>query len=186
LTAEQKTNLAVELAGYISQLRALKPPKDGFVGSLGLGPCYDTRLGARRFGPFENIADFHRFVRRGDDMDLWAFSEEVMKVHSRSNSYVIHFSHGDISPENIIVNNGKITALIDWEAAGWFPEYWDYTKLYYGCPPYRKDFSSEMDKVMTTYTKELAAEKPLMLEYDIWSYDVNRPRRSVDEETWKQ
>jgi hypothetical protein len=93
LTSEEKTNVAVELAGYISQLRALKPSKEGFVGSLGMGPCFDTRLGVRRFGPFESIADFHKFVRRGDDMDLWAFSKDVTEVHKRSSSYITKFTH---------------------------------------------------------------------------------------------
>jgi hypothetical protein len=41
-----------------------------------------------------------------------------------------------------------------------------------------------MDKVLTIYPQELDAEKPLMLEYDIWSYDFERPRRSVDEGKW--
>ena len=63
LTLEQKIGLVTELAGYPLQLRFLPPPKEGFVGSLMLGSSYDRRLGGRRFGPFESIADFHEFVR---------------------------------------------------------------------------------------------------------------------------
>lgn len=91
-----------------------------------------------------------------------------------------------MSPENIMVVNEKITGIIDWEFAGWFPEYWEYTKMYFGWRPYRADFYYEMDKVLTTYPQELAADKATLKEYDIWSYDIDRPRRSVDEERWRE
>jgi hypothetical protein len=29
-----------------------------------------------------------------------------------------------IAPRNILANNGKIAAIVEWEAAGWYPEYW--------------------------------------------------------------
>lgn len=186
LTPEQKTSLVTELAGYLLQLRGLQPPKEGFVGSLMLGSGYDHRLGGRRFGPFESIAVFHKFVRRDDSMDLWAFDKDVTNVHNKSNSYVTKFTHADMSPENIMVKNGKITGIIDWEFGGWFPEYWEYTKMYFGWRPYREDFYHEMDKVLTTYPQELAAGKAILKAYDIWSYDIDRPRRSADEERWRE
>ncbi|KAH7360816.1 kinase-like domain-containing protein [Rhexocercosporidium sp. MPI-PUGE-AT-0058] len=184
LTQEQKTSIVAELAGYLTQLRCLQPPKEGFVGSLMLGSGYDHRLGGRRFGPFESIADFHKFVRRGDSMDLWAFDENVTSVHKKSDSYVTKFTHADMSPENILVKNGKITGIVDWEFSGWFPEYWEYTKMYFGWRPYREDFYHEMDKVITTYPEELAADKTILKAYDIWAYDIDRPRRSANEEGW--
>lgn len=36
------------------------------------------------------------------------------------------FTHGDIAARNIIVRDRKIVAILDWEFAGWYPEYWDY------------------------------------------------------------
>ncbi|KAL1940600.1 hypothetical protein VTO73DRAFT_8035 [Trametes versicolor] len=37
------------------------------------------------------------------------------------------FSHGDLVPENIMVDeaSGTITSIIDWERAGWYPYFWD-------------------------------------------------------------
>jgi len=186
LTPDQKTSIATELAGYLSQLRTLQPPIEGFVGSLMLGSGYDNRLGSRRFGPFKSIADFHKFVRRGDAMDLWAFDNDVTSVHNKPDSYVTKFTHADFSPENIMVKDGKITAVIDWEFGGWFPEYWEYAKMYFGWRPYREDFYHAMDKVLTTYPQELAADKALLSVYDVWSYDTDRPRRSADEEKWRE
>lgn len=31
-----------------------------------------------------------------------------------------------------MVKEGHITAIIDWESAGWYPEYWEYIKAYFG------------------------------------------------------
>lgn len=45
----------------------------------------------------------------------------------------IVFTHGDIRPANIMVDRNdqgvwKITAIIDWEATGFYPEYWEAVK----------------------------------------------------------
>lgn len=37
-----------------------------------------------------------------------------------------------ISPQNILVENGHISGIIDWEQAGWYPEYWEYVKAMWG------------------------------------------------------
>ncbi|KAI0772394.1 kinase-like protein [Trametes elegans] len=35
------------------------------------------------------------------------------------------FSHGDLSPCNLIVDNGRISGIVDWAGAGWYPYFWD-------------------------------------------------------------
>ncbi|KAF2684951.1 hypothetical protein K458DRAFT_442677 [Lentithecium fluviatile CBS 122367] len=37
----------------------------------------------------------------------------------------ILFSHGDFAQHNILVKDGAVTGLLDWEYAGWYPEYWE-------------------------------------------------------------
>ncbi|VDC05932.1 unnamed protein product [Peniophora sp. CBMAI 1063] len=39
------------------------------------------------------------------------------------------FSHGDLRPENILVDpeTYAITGIIDWELAGWYPYFWNYS-----------------------------------------------------------
>ncbi|KAG7129493.1 hypothetical protein HYQ46_010110 [Verticillium longisporum] len=48
----------------------------------------------------------------------------------------IYFTHGDLTLGNIIVSgvagSRRIDGIIDWEQAGWYPEYWEYCKLLYG------------------------------------------------------
>ena len=43
-------------------------------------------------------------------------------------SHRILFAHGDLRPHNIMVKDGNVAAIIDWERSGWYPEYWDYAK----------------------------------------------------------
>lgn len=39
----------------------------------------------------------------------------------------IVFTHDDLKPHNILVRGGQITGLLDWESAGWYPDYWEFT-----------------------------------------------------------
>jgi|TARA_R110002003_G_scaffold214_40_gene16330 hypothetical protein len=43
----------------------------------------------------------------------------------------ILLTHGDLRPANIIVTAKgpvKVVAIVDWEQAGWYPDYWEYCK----------------------------------------------------------
>ena len=58
--------------------------------------------------------------------------------------------------------------------------------MYFGWRPYREDFYHGMDKVLPAYPGELAADNAFLKVYDIWSYDIDRLRRSMDEEAWRE
>jgi Ser/Thr protein kinase RdoA (MazF antagonist) len=42
------------------------------------------------------------------------------------------FTHGDLNSFNILVSDGKVVGLIDWEFSGWYPHYWEYTSAWFG------------------------------------------------------
>ncbi|PNY29641.1 Uncharacterized protein TCAP_00442 [Tolypocladium capitatum] len=42
----------------------------------------------------------------------------------------LFLSHGELCPRNVIVNKGEIVAIIGWDCAGWYPEWWDYVKFF--------------------------------------------------------
>ncbi|KAI9750579.1 MAG: hypothetical protein M4579_006409 [Chaenotheca gracillima] len=48
--------------------------------------------------------------------------------------YQIVFMHGDFSWDHILVmkDTGQVTSIVDWEMAGWSPEYWEYNKSRHG------------------------------------------------------
>ena len=55
------------------------------------------------------------------------------------------FSHGDIAPRNIMADeNGNITGIIDWEYAGWYPDYWEHAQIMR--PAFWGDWSIWMDR----------------------------------------
>lgn len=39
-------------------------------------------------------------------------------------------SHCSLCPKNIIVNEGKITWILGWDCAGYYPGWWDYVKFF--------------------------------------------------------
>lgn len=65
---------------------------------------------------------------------------------------------------NILVDeNGVLAGVVDWENAGWFPEYWDYTKAYFVTKLNRR-WLGMVDDVFNEYgdySKELGVEQEL-------------------------
>lgn len=73
----------------------------------------------------------------------------------------IVFTHGDLRPDNIIVKNGRVTAIIDWEMAGWYPEYWEFAKALH-LEVFADDWVSHLLDVLTPYYCEQLVHARLM------------------------
>lgn len=168
-----------------------------FVGSANMNECVDYRIGPEAVGPFANHKEFHSFLRGKISVEDCAkiFGEVVADVHS--GDYRSCFTHGDLCPRNIIIGTGeeedgelfggshqgeshgdashgdnrktrRIVSILDWESAGWFPEYWEYTKAHYGVGQgalpdwYEKYGFADIHG----YKRELAAEQVLWEMFD--------------------
>lgn len=61
------------------------------------------------------------------------YENELPSMLPRSNTSV--FSHVDIGPRNIMFDpeSLQITGIIDWERAGWYPDYWEYSNIMRPC-----------------------------------------------------
>lgn len=121
LSVDQKNLIVNELAGYIRQLRELEPPQQGIVASADLHSCLDYRIGTRPVGPFSSHNEFHSFLRGNIPLEDCGkvYGQQVLQCHS--NHYRTCFTHSDLTQRNIIVDNGRIVAIIDW--ALWSAEY---------------------------------------------------------------
>ena len=67
-----------------------------------------------------------------------------------------------MAPRNIIVKGGKIVAIVDWEMAGWYPEYWEYTTACFAnalFPAFWEPF--EQQGFSQRYQEEIVAEQSL-------------------------
>ena len=184
MTSDQVKTFEKELADVIQQLRNLKSPAEGFVGSLSLSANLDHRLSGTRFGPFHNVADFHTYLRSGRPLEQWENKPDVMKVHSRPEAYSVKFTHADLHPNNIAVQDGHITGIIDWEFAGWYPEYWEYTKMYFGelRPNWDGFYAAvEGDPGIKKYPDEKTSELVIWMRMTPWSYDDPQWKPGDDE-----
>lgn len=63
-------------------------------------------------------------------------------------------THGDLSSLNILVKDDQVVGIIDWETAGWFPAYWEYTTA---CQvnPQNSFWRHEIDRFLDPYPAEL-------------------------------
>lgn len=180
MTDAEVKSVVKELAGYLQQLRHLDsdggankrpPPIGGAGGTRGL----DTRLGSSPWGPFATVAEFHTHLRFGEPLEYWDHEPAVVAVHARpEGSYAVKFSHADIAPRNVRVRGGRITGIIDWEFAGWYPEYWEYTRIFFpGERPYLKRWfdAIEGEAGIGKYKDERKAEEAIWLRAGPFGYD---------------
>ena len=131
-----------ELRGYFSQLRGLRrvaESDDTWIGaSDGKSGLYDDRVrnDDTSFGPFSSIEEFSEYLMRNIDKYVPhvapSFRQKLSRIYEKQHKVV--FTHADLDPSHIFVDKttGCITGIIDWEMAGWWPEYWEYRKAFYG------------------------------------------------------
>jgi aminoglycoside phosphotransferase (APT) family kinase protein len=109
---EQRKSIVVQLRDFILQLRALTPLHPGKIhaaGGVEFG-LYDPREQNKPFASFETVDQFHEFtgvnyLRQHIDQ-YSAFQSAFEKCAQRT--YSIKFSHGDLAPHNIMVQDGKV------------------------------------------------------------------------------
>ncbi len=125
MSIENKRRIAEQMRDIIHQLRGLK---GDYIGAVNRGPAVDMRRSTSRGGPFDSETDFNSFLF--DNMissTPLLYSQSIQQTMRRDHDLV--FSHGDLNLHNIIVKDGDIVALLDWECAGWYPEHWEYIKF---------------------------------------------------------
>lgn len=154
MSATEKEDVARQLGKIVSLLRTASRG-EAPIGGIG-GPARDLRYyGEYTGGPFTTEAEFNNF-----QMDFYHTTPDAIQralCQSISSDHRIVFSHADLSPRNIIVKDGHIAALVDWELSGWYPEYWEYVK-FLECATSCKDWVNHADLIFDTqYPKELTA-----------------------------
>jgi aminoglycoside phosphotransferase len=129
LTEKSKNRLLGQLREMIDEMRRIPAPNSR-ISNVDGGSLFDCRLRSSldRFGPFENTQTFHGFLRNWiekgppEHLDV----DEMISLHRREWGRPV-FTHGDLSSLNILVRGDDIVGFVDWETAGWYPPYWEYT-----------------------------------------------------------
>lgn len=96
------------------------------------------------FGPYNDQNHFQEYLiaPSGAAKDLTKYETDLAlarKLHDENGTkmalarklqdkaYRVVFTHGDLMHHNILVMDGRVTGFIDWEAAGWYLEYREFT-----------------------------------------------------------
>ncbi|KAG6849900.1 hypothetical protein H0H93_003914 [Arthromyces matolae] len=130
LNAQQRAHVIAQLRGFIAELRSLsRPPhvKSGTICSLNGLALRDSRLSSiNPIGPYVE-SDFNdRLVDVAEPFVDRELSEPI-RARMR-NDHRIVFTHGDLTPRNIIMRGDTVAAIVDWEESGWLPEHWELVK----------------------------------------------------------
>lgn len=115
-------------------------------------PLISERLPGRRTNPRKFFRDYDR-KDEGPHSTVFEFNNAVMSPaipwkslaerkfkdpyrHLLRDDYDVFLSHGDLNLSNIMVKGPKgacsIPGIIDWDQAGWYPEYWEHCEVIFG------------------------------------------------------
>ncbi|KAF5987228.1 kinase subdomain-containing protein [Fusarium coicis] len=160
LSEADLASIFAQLRRMLEELRAIMPQNGAGVESCIGGSLRDSRIprSRPRFGPFKTIQDFHRWLRedlepgsRPDHMEDqdWKDIKEMATEEDGPWPPPV-FTHGDLSPFNILVRGDQVVGIIDWEFAGWYPLYWE---------GIRQGWQELLTKFLDPYPAELEMEK---------------------------
>lgn len=134
LAVDQKASVRDQLDAIFRDLRTMQHPHGMPLGGVAGEGCKDQRRHLRRSKvPILSVADFEAFQFSGANYGSTIFIDFLRAFKSQS-SYEVVFAHGDLRPENVIVkitedNQCIVIGLIDWECSGFYPEYYEATKV---------------------------------------------------------
>jgi aminoglycoside phosphotransferase (APT) family kinase protein len=177
LSVDQKMTVMRDLRGFLDELHNLpQPHPKGMIGSVSGGVFFDCRLSRQQFlcGPFDNEAaynDWHisTFKFFGDQHSPTKLQLRQLR-DEMPNDHQITFTHGDITRGNILIrvdgegaSDVSIVAVLDWEQAGWRPEYWETVKFMFGNQETSEWATLGRQEIFVGYDPELQREDELLL-----------------------
>lgn len=153
LSTEHRERVAKQTAGYLLQLRDIQSDR---LESVGGQPLYSDFLFLQGFetphGPFSS------------DEELWnEMSKALMHIPEQARAELRRrmppaapytFTHGDLTIVNIMVNpdNGDLTGILDWENAGYWPVWWEFTAAGIGLGDEDVEWKGLLRKYLPDYT----------------------------------
>ncbi|TFY62517.1 hypothetical protein EVJ58_g3823 [Rhodofomes roseus] len=123
--------LVKDLRRAMNELRDLPPPSRAVSGLAGR-PLLIGRAGEKYFaGPFADQAEFKEALFRKVS-NIFRYRLPRLRRLAEpvfAKTHRICFTHADLHHDNILIKDGRLAAIIDWEHAGWYPEYWELTTM---------------------------------------------------------
>ncbi|KAJ6123897.1 hypothetical protein N7471_011214 [Penicillium samsonianum] len=149
LDDKAKESICLQLWDLISKIRKIARPQElegpyqcAADGSLSRDAMLeDLQEPARPISSDSDLRSriYERYLYHGGSR----YENQLLDMLPHSESSV--FTHADIAPRNILVDEqNNVTGVLDWEWAGWYPEYWEYAQIMR--PAFWGDWSVWMDK----------------------------------------
>ncbi|KAJ7682357.1 kinase-like domain-containing protein [Mycena polygramma] len=174
ITEAQKLTLMRVLRHYIEEMRSVPQPHGtGWIGSVSGGPCFDyCAYGDELYGPFPNESAYNdwrisTFSFFGEQHAPTAARLQELRAEM-PDSHRITFTHGDLTDRNILIrvsgdgpDDVTVAAIVDWEQAGWRPEYWETAKFHYNSRTGWRDLARQM--LFPDYLAEMKRETEFLL-----------------------
>ncbi|KAI1848932.1 hypothetical protein JX266_005360 [Neoarthrinium moseri] len=158
LGAGARRRVAAQLRGFVAQMRALETGPGGpdRIAAVDGEPARDVMLQLHQ-GVYSSETAFRRHIVDGfldrtldasvdgdedgccDDEEDEEDDEDVREVRDIEHRLLglrpaaaeqgFVFTHGDLTPRNVVVDeDGRVTGILDWSQAGYYPAYWEYAK----------------------------------------------------------
>ncbi|KAJ4416852.1 hypothetical protein N0V82_006491 [Gnomoniopsis sp. IMI 355080] len=131
----QRETITEELRVMLDAMRSwtAAPTTIKPISSITGGPIRSIRVANHTLGPFDDERQFTEYLlapASAHSYDSTESFERDLAMAKRLLNMPPHrivFTHGDYALHNILVHEGRVTGWIDWESAGWYPEYWEFT-----------------------------------------------------------
>lgn len=122
-----------ELKDCVEAMRRWAPSDPSAVYSLIGTAIHSSRATGHMMGPFPSDREFydylfspssdHAFESRAKYEDTVVCAEKLRRAPGR-----VTFAHDDLKAHSILIDYvGHLSGFLDWESAGWYPEYWEFT-----------------------------------------------------------
>lgn len=152
LSTDEKERIAKQTAEYLQQLRKLQSDK---IQSLGDHPVYDNFLFISKkdglpHGPLASDDELWDVMKRG--LGKIPEAAQIRLRQSMPSARPYTFTHGDLTDVNIMVENGSLTGIIDWERSGYFPVWWEYASTSISNSKDDREWKAILRKYMPDYS----------------------------------
>jgi aminoglycoside phosphotransferase (APT) family kinase protein len=125
LSNESKSCILDELIGYVHQLRQLQGTT---ISSASGSPTGMYVFGSTIDNVLMSPSEFHDFLTSRVYPKLPRDYVSYLRTRFDDNARLL-FTHADLMDRNILVKDGKISGIVDWEWAGFYPEHWEFIMI---------------------------------------------------------
>lgn len=140
LDEETRKAILQEVHSTLLKLSTIPQPADDrgkvMISSSGHDLPDPVMFFEERCGPFDSVLECWSYVSNCVNIDEFNQKTDV-DTRRIMEADQISYVHPDLRMYNVIVHNGHVSAIIDWEDSGWFPSSWQVHTMHwfstFGC-----------------------------------------------------